>query len=174
MPNMIQDFNPYPKSQQLAGHQKDKDTPKFTQQRFSKKKKKTKKPIVQNGIKIPSRAKRSDFTIKHKHTIIDLWGNTCRCCGNPIVEFHHRKFRSGMGRNNPRNGCPLCQQCHARCHTDAAFAQIWRDEAIKIWGIYYFWDKYDLWKHNLIERPTEELMDQFFEREREKCQKSIG
>jgi ferredoxin len=167
------ELNPYPKSKQLGKSQKEKDPPKFKEIRYPKKKKKIKKPYVSHGVNIPSRTKRAEFTIVQKHLVIDLWGNTCRNCGSINFQIHHRKFRSGLGRNNPRNGCPLCLECHEKCHTDAAFAQKWRDEAKSIWGEYYFWDKYDLWKHGMIERPTEPLMDQFFEGERARIEKSL-
>ena len=170
---MVSEFRPYPKAEQLKGHQKPKDKPKYNHIRYPKKKK-VKKPYVSHGVQIPSRAKRSEFTIAIKNEVIDMWGNVCRSCGNPFIQFHHRKFRSGSGRNNPRNGCPLCLECHARCHEDAEFANYWREEAKAIWGEYYFWDAYDLWKHNMIERPTEELMNRFFEGEREKCLKQNG
>jgi ferredoxin len=167
------DYLPYPKSKQLGKSQKEKDTPKYKEIRYPKKKKKNKKPYVSHGVQIPSRTKRSEFSITQRHQVIDLWGNVCRNCGSIDFQIHHRKFRSGLGRNNPRNGCPLCQTCHEHCHTDALFAQHWRDEAKAIWGEYYFWDKFDLWKHGMIERPTEELLERFFEGERERIEKGI-
>lgn len=163
------DFRPYSKAEQLKGHQKEKDKPKFKPQRH-KKKPKTKKRMVNHGVQIPSRAKRGEFTLMQKMQIIDLYGNMCLACQSTFIEFHHRKFRSGMGRNNPRNGSPLCQIHHRWAHTDSIFAQSLRDEAKAMWGPYYFWDKYDLWKHGLIERPTDELMERFFEKERDRLE----
>jgi hypothetical protein len=167
-------FSPYSKEQQLRGHQKMKDTPKFKAQRHKSKPKRKTKVNLFNGTQIPSRAKRGEFTVKQKMQIIDLHGNCCLVCGSPLIEFHHRKFRSQLGRNNPRNGAPLCLTHHKEAHDNVGFAQLLREEAIERFGEFYYYDRYDLYKENYIDRPTQELMDKFFEGEEEKCRTKNG
>ena len=164
---MFKEWNPVPKP---TKQKKEKDFPKLIVKKPKKKTKSCKKKMPNKG-QFPSRAKRGEFTKEHKMQIIDLYGNTCLICGNPNVEFHHRKFRSGLGRNNPRNGAPLCHIHHREAHDNAGFAQLLREEAIERWGPYYFWDKYDLYKKNLIPNTTDESFEKFFEKERERIEK---
>jgi hypothetical protein len=49
-----------------------------------------------------------------------------------------------------------------------------REEAIERFGEFYYYDRYDLYKENYIDRPTQELMDKFFEGEEEKCRTKNG
>lgn len=161
-------FHPYSKTTQLGKKQKEPDMPKLIVKKPNKKTKNTKKKLSHKGVQIPTRSKRGDFTVKHKSQVIDLYGNCCLVCGNTNVEFHHRKFRSGLGRNNPRNGAPLCNTHHREAHDNAAFAQLLREEAIERYGPYYYFDKYDLWKANKIDRPTDKLFERFFEEEQER------
>jgi hypothetical protein len=169
------DFNPYSKSQQLKSHQKQNDTPKYKERRYNRKKKQTKK-VDYKGVNIPSRHARSEFTDKHKKQIIEYFGGEweCAACQDLSITFHHIQFRScakGLGRNNPRNGVPLCHVHHDMCHKHndhIEYAQSWRDRQIGIWGPDYYKDAYDIWKEHKIERPTEELMNRYFERERER------
>ncbi|MEK4030829.1 HNH endonuclease signature motif containing protein [Pseudobacillus sp. FSL P4-0506] len=156
------ELQPYSKEQQLAGHQREKDTPKYKPKRFNRRKRQTKK-VDYKGIKIPSRAKRSEFTLKDKQKIIELYGDGCLFCYSPYVEYHHRKFRSGLGRNNPRNGAPLCNLHHRQVHEQPELAEKLREEARERFSEDYFKDKYDLWKEGKIERPTDELFERFFE-----------
>lgn len=170
------EFHPYSKADQLRSHQKEKDTPKYKPQRHGKNPKKKKKVETYKGVKIPSRGQRSEFSTKHKKQIIDYFGGDWQCaeCMNNSISFHHAQFRTaanGLGRNNPRNGIPLCDSCHRKCHlgpNNKENAQIWRERQASIWGEHYFRDRFDLWKMNLIERPTEELMERFFQKEAER------
>lgn len=157
-------FHPYSKATQLGKRQKEPDLPKLVVKKPKKKTTNRKKKLPNKG-EIPTRAKRSEFTIKHKSQIIDLYGNCCLVCGNPLVEFHHRKFRSGLGRNNPRNGAPLCNTHHREAHDNAGFAQLLREEAIERFGPYYFWDKYDLYKKGMIPNTTDQAFEKFFDQE---------
>ncbi|GLY11380.1 hypothetical protein [Pseudobacillus badius] len=166
-------FSPYSKEMQLQGHQKDKDAPPYKMRKGNRKKRQSKK-VDYKGVPIPSRGKRSEFTDKHRKQIIEYFGGDWSCaeCGYHAVSFHHIQFRTaanGLGRNNPRNGVPLCDRCHRRCHVEDGhmeYAQMWRDRQIAIWGPDYYKDAIDLWKEGKIERPTEELMDRYFEKER--------
>lgn len=167
----MNDFSPYPKSKQLAGHQKPKDTPKYKPRRFNRRKRQTKK-VDYKGIKIPSRAKRSEFTLKDKHKIVELYGDCCLFCYSPFVEFHHRKFRSGSGRNNPRNGAPLCNHHHRQVHEHPELAEKLREEARERFTDDYYKDKYDLFKEGKIDRPTDELFERYFEKVEREDEKS--
>lgn len=168
--NGMFEYRPYSKAMQLG--QKEKDMPKLLVKKPKKKTKNRKKKLNYKGVDIPTRAKRGEFTVKHKSQIIDLYGNVCLVCGNPNIEFHHRKFRSGLGRNNPRNGAPLCNTHHREAHENAGFAQLLRQEAIERFGEFYFLDKYDLWKAGKIDRPIDELFERFFDKERERIEQT--
>jgi HNH endonuclease len=162
-------FNPYSKADQLKGHQREKPKPRYKERRYNRRKRQSKK-VDYKGVKIPSRAKRAEFTKEDKEKIKEFYGDTCLLCGSPYIEFHHRKYRSQLGRNNPRNGAPLCEDCHIpRVHKDPKLAQELRDEAEKRFGPYYYYDKYDCWKKGLIERPTDELFNKFMEEEEERA-----
>lgn len=161
-------------------HQTENEKPLYKERRYNRKKKQTKK-VDYKGVKIPSRYERAEFTEKQKKQILKLFGgeHECAVCGSFYISYHHIQFRScanGLGRNNPRNGVPLCHTHHARCHTlegHMEYAQSWRDRQKSIWGEDYYKDQYDLWKEGKIERPTTELMDRYFEREVERIEKSI-
>lgn len=153
-------FNPYSKETQLKGHQKMKDKPKFKQQRYNRIRKQNKKHDTK-GVKIPSRANRAEFSGKQRQMIHELWGDGCYLCANPYIQYHHITYRSQLGRNNPRNGIPLCDKCHTRAHDERELADHLRNEATDRYGPFYFYDKYDCWKQNLIERPTDKLFESF-------------
>lgn len=160
-------FQPYSKAQQLGYHQKPKDTPKYKPIRYNRKRKQSKKHDTQ-GVKIPSRANRAEFSGKQRQMIHELWGDGCYLCSNPYIQYHHITYRSQMGRNNPRNGIPLCDKCHTRVHAEREIADRLRYIAEERFGPFYYMDKYDLWKNNLIERPTDKLFQSFMEKEEEK------
>ena len=114
------------------------------------------------GVKIPPRSKRSEFTKKDRKRIIDLYGEHCQFCFSPYVEFHHRKYRSQSGRNNPRNGAPLCHDCHKYVHENVKAAEFLRNEAIERFGPDYYKDKYDLWREGKISDPDDSLLEKYF------------
>ncbi|SEB15928.1 hypothetical protein SAMN05421743_12163 [Thalassobacillus cyri] len=120
-------------------------------------------------MKIPSRARRSEFTDKQKREIDRIYGPDCVICMHPDTSYHHRLYRSHIGRNNPRNGAPLCQSCHDFIHDTPEAAEELRQEAIRRFGPYYHYDKYDCWKHGLIDEPDTRKFEDFMEAEERKA-----
>ena len=164
----MKDFSPYSKETQLRGSQKEKDTPNFKQIRYNRRRKQSKK-VDYKGVKIPSKKNRGEFKPKQRKQIEELFGHECLKCKSPYIQHHHRYFRSHDGRNNPRNGAPLCDRCHREVHAEFEKAQALRDEAEKKFGPYYHNDKYDLWKAGLIDRPTDRLFERFMKEEEQKA-----
>ncbi len=181
MPNMIQDFNPYPKSKQLAGHQKDKDTPNFKLQKPRKKRKtKVNKNIEMfHNRKIPHWKKRGEVSRKTANETLRFYGEACAICGNPNYQLHHIMHKGyGIGgRGVWRNLVPLCELHHTGAegvHTNKIFDQFWKDKHESLFGPHYFKDAWDLWMERHIENPTQELHEKFMKQEENRCQKIAG
>ncbi|WP_176140660.1 hypothetical protein [Halobacillus salinus] len=98
-----------------------------------------------------------------------IYGEECVICMNPTVAIHHRKFRGQSGRNNPRNGAPLCQECHEHVHEHPEAAEQLRQDAIDRFGPYYYFDKYDCFFHALIDEPENKPFEDFMEAEERKA-----
>lgn len=77
--------------------------------------------------------------------------------------MHHIRFRSQQGRGRFRNLIPLCKKHHALAHTSRVFADQLREDRTQIFNEYYWADKYDLFKLNLIPTPTDEMYERFYE-----------
>ena len=135
--------------------------PKPVTKKPNRKKKKTE---VYKGVAIPPRKKRAQIDKKNYEQAIKEYGAYCQQCGSPYIEMHHRMFRSQSGRKGWRNLIPLCHEHHRLCHSHYDYAEKWREDARRKFGPYFFTDKYDLWKEGLIQRPTDELFEQFMER----------
>lgn len=57
-----------------------------------------------------------------------LKGDRCLNCGAPMVETHHLIHRSGghkLLHYDPRNGIPLCRECHDLAHRSPPLAMEW-------------------------------------------------
>ncbi len=176
---MNNEFNPYPKSKQLAGHQKNKDRPKFKVQKPRKKR----KPKVNKNIEmfhdriIPHWKQRGKFSKQTVNDILRIWGEYCYVCGSPHIQIHH-VFEKGFGKGGrgvKTNGLPLCMTHHTDqnegIHHNRKLYEEVRTMFIEKFGSMYYKDKYDLWMEQLIENPTDELYEKFMEKEIEKCQK---
>ncbi len=178
------EFRPYSKYQQLRGHQKDKETPKFQKKRTYKKKA---KPKVNKNIEmfhnriIPHWKQRGKFSKQAVNDILRIWGEWCFVCGSPSYQIHHvyeKGFGKG-GRGVKTNGLPLCQTHHTDqnhgIHHDRALYEKVREMFIQRFGEHYYKDMYDLWMEGHIENPTDELYEKFMVEEIERCkQNSIG
>ncbi|SDO80187.1 HNH endonuclease [Halobacillus aidingensis] len=123
--------------------------------------------------RLPSKAKRSEFTTKQRKEVKRIYGDYCQICMNPHTQIHHRKFRSGSGRNNPRNGAPLCHECHAFVHAHHETAEDLRTEAADHFGPYYYYDKYDCFFEALIDEPTDKAFEDFMELEERKAHENL-
>ena len=60
------------------------------------------------------------------------WGLTCDCCGEPAITFHHYvpKSRNGLLKFEPKNGIPICRNCHYTLHFSSSPPEIHRLIAI--------------------------------------------
>jgi hypothetical protein len=147
----------------------DKRKPKLVEKIPMQKKVKKVKPKnelkVYRGTKIPKRADRSEFSEREKKKITEAFGGwKCALCGNPYIEFHHAKFRSGSGRGVFRNGVPLCNAHHTLNHTGEGSketADRWRAFLKDLYGEFYYMDEWDLWLLGKIEEPTRKHLEEF-------------
>lgn len=122
---------------------------------------------------LPSKAKRGEFTTKHRKEVKGIYGEECVICMNPEVAIHHRMFRSHSGRNNPRNGAPLCGECHDFVHANPEGAEQLRQDALNRFGPYYYYDKYDCFFEGLIEEPEQQAFELFMSQEERKAYENI-
>jgi hypothetical protein len=156
------EWNPVPKPK----HQKEKDTPKFKEKRPRKRKTRTVR-----GRTIPTAKVRSNISKKDYNKAIDTFGETCVICNNPYIEMHHIRFRSQQGRGGFRNLLPLCKEHHMKAHKERSFADYLKEERKRIYGEWYWADKFDLFQENLIPNTTDKAFEKFMEGEVEKIEK---
>jgi hypothetical protein len=166
------EFKPYPKSKQLAGHQKPKDTPKFKAKRTYKKKSKPRQPLkpeIYKGRNIPQAKQRGRVTTKEYNEALRQHGEHCYYCGSPYIEMHHvmpKGFsKVKMGRGKWRNLRGLCHIHHRSEkgveHNPEMMAELQQLHE-ELYGPYYWCDEYDLFKMGLIPNTTEEAYEKFF------------
>jgi 5-methylcytosine-specific restriction endonuclease McrA len=159
-------FQPYSKEQQLKGHQKKKDTPKFKEKRP----KKRKKAQRIKGRVIPTAKVRSSISKKEYNRAIEAFGESCIYCGSSHIEMHHIRFRSQQGRGGFRNLVPLCKRHHLQVHNEREIADTLREVREKYFGPWYWADKFDLFKEGLIPNTDDKSFEKFMERERERIE----
>ena len=160
----------YSKETQLRGHRKKSRT------RNKRPKKNKKKPEIYKGRSIPSAKQRGMISKKEYTKAIETFGDCCAICGNPYIEMHHIRFRSQQGRGKYRNLIPLCKIHHEQAHKDRNFAEKLKEERERIYGPWYWADKWDLFKAGMIQNTTDIEFEKFMTKEEEKCmgQKSGG
>ena len=72
-------------------------------------------------MKIPK-----EFTAKAKKVIRERSGGMCEGCAKVRAShFHHRRYKSRLGRGNVANGLHLCVGCHGLAHTLFGEQQGW-------------------------------------------------
>ena len=157
------EFNPYSKADQLKGHQREKEKPKYKERRPRKKK----NPQLYRGRMIPTKKERTMITPENYNLMIEEFGEYCWMCGHAGIEAHHIVFRSQFGTGNWRNLAPLCNKCHRQAHQQAEFAQLIRDMRAERFGIHFGKDKWSLFKEGLIPNSTDEAYERFMKREEE-------
>lgn len=111
----------------------------------------------------PKRGQRNTIKAKDYEKAILIWGETC-FCGNPYVEMHHIVFRSRGGRGVWRNLHPLCKQHHEQAHTIDEFRRHLEIQHKRKFGDYFWMGAHDLFANGLIEEPTNELVERYFEK----------
>lgn len=112
--------------------------------------------------KRPKQKDRTKIKAKDYNKAIEIWGDTC-WCGNPRVEMHHVTFRSAGGKGVWTNLHPLCSQHHKLAHTDNDYRRHLEVQHKRRFGINYWMDEHDLYDKGLIEEPTREHLEKYFE-----------
>ncbi|MDV2883812.1 HNH endonuclease [Alkalihalophilus pseudofirmus] len=147
--------------------------PKVTRKpnRVEKKREKVK------GVPIPSPKIRSQIDKKNYEKAMDKYDHQCADCGRTVgLEMHHITFRSQSGRKGWRNLVPLCKLHHDFCHErfpnretreaySGWYADMWRERHEHLYGPFYYMDKYDLYKANLIPNTSGDTFEAFMKRE---------
>lgn len=152
------EFKPYSKEQQLRGHQKQKDKPKFKERRPKKRKKKVE---TFKGRSIPSAKVRGAITKMEYERAIEVYGASCIICGDPRIEMHHVVYRSLGGRGGYRNLYPLCNFHHMRVHESREFTDLLIERKKQRYGEHFSKDRFDLFKANVIPNSTKESFEKF-------------
>lgn len=155
----MNEFRPYSKTQQLRGHQKSKDKPKYKERRYRKKRKKLE---TYKGRTIPPARARGAISKTEYEKAVEAFGAVCAICGDNRIEMHHIRFRSQQGRGKYRNLIPLCKTHHNQAHQDRKFADGLREQRVEMYGSFFWADKYDLFKAGLINNTTDTEFEKFF------------
>lgn len=152
----------YWKEDQLKGHQKPKDTPKFKQRKYNRRRKTSKPKGEQyNGVKIPHRKVRGRVLKKFYIKAIEYWGERCTECGNPHIEMHHVYYKSQGGRGYYTNLHPLCKTHHDLAHSSSEFREKLREQHKEAFGEYYYYDRFDAWKQGFISSPEQDKFEEW-------------
>ncbi len=173
------EFKPYSKEYQLRHSKKDNDKPKIKEQRYKKKKKKSPlKQEVYKGRKIPTKQQRGKVTKKEYNEALRRQGEMCLICGtNQGLEAHHVKFRSDNGRGTFRNLIFLCSNHHRgniSPHQNESIRKKLELLQESKYGPYYWADRYDLFKLNLIPNTDSVTFETYMKGEEEKCRMKNG
>lgn len=111
--------------------------------------------------KKPKQKERTKITKKDYNRAIEVWGEYC-FCGRPMEHMHHIVYRSQMGKSNYRNLIPLCEKHHRLAHSDNDLRRRLEIQRRRMFGEFYWCDKYDLHEKGIIAEPTEELLEAYF------------
>jgi hypothetical protein len=170
---MFKEVHSYSKADQLKGHQKSKDKPKFKEKRPKKKKKKLE---TFKGRTIPPKKVRGKVTTADYKKAQEEHGESCFFCGSPFVECHHvvpKGFsRHKNGRGVWRNLCFLCTEHHrgdAGVHQDKEKMELLQELHEMKYGPNFYKDRFDLFKEGLTPNTDKDTFESFMEREREQC-----
>ncbi|MCR6096890.1 HNH endonuclease [Salipaludibacillus agaradhaerens] len=136
--------------------------PKIKDKRPKSKKKKLQ---MYKGVSIPSKRVRGNISKKDYERAVREFGDACAVCGSPYIEMHHILYRSHNGRGKWRNLIPLCPEHHrgkTGVHANyKGMSDKLRNERKRMYGDWYWADKYDLYKANLIPNTTDEAYEKF-------------
>lgn len=177
---MFEKVRSYSKAEQLKGHQKEKDTPKFKVQKPRKKRKPKENKNIEmfQNRKIPYWKQRGRVTTKEANKALSYYGECCYFCNSPHYALHHvvhKGFGIG-GRGVWTNLIPLCQLHHTGKlgpHTILEVDEHLKQLHEKQFGPHFFKDMWDLWMDGLIENPTDELYEKFMKGELERAKENI-
>jgi hypothetical protein len=164
------EFNPYPKSEQLKGHQK----PKVKKKRYPPARKK-KKPQVTKGRVIPTKRTRGRVTTAEYNESLRQHGETCWVCNSPHIEMHHvfpKKYSGESGRGVWRNLRALCPEHHrgengVHGKNGHELMVLLQEEHKRLYGEFYYMDRFDLFVLGMIPNATKEAYETFMKMEEE-------
>ena len=155
-------FRPYPKSEQLK-----------------KPGKKEKKLEAYKGRTIPTKKQRGKVSKKDYDRAIQEHGDSCYFCGSTVnLEVHHvmpkgySRFKNGRGVW--RNLRLLCSRCHRGkdgVHQNQEKMEHLQKLHEQLYGPYFYFDRFDLFKMGLIVTPTEEEYEKFMECEAKRARR---
>ncbi|KYC64712.1 HNH endonuclease [Heyndrickxia coagulans] len=152
---------------------------KFEYRPYSKAKQLGKKPVKRKGKKrhgemvkgrkIPSKTVRGRITKAEYIEALRRNGDCCYICGTTLnLEAHHVRFRSAGGRGKWRNIRFLCAEHHRGKYSPHRNEQLRKElEKLheKLYGPWFWADKYDLFKAGLIPNTTDEEFEKFMKGE---------
>lgn len=173
---MIFGYHPYSKDQQLGKVPKEREKKKTP---HKKPKKKRKKVEVVKGRVIPSKRTRGKISKTEYDRAIELHGNTCYFCGTSHnLEMHHvvpkgySRFKNGRGV--ARNLRLLCSSCHRGengVHGKNGKDKMQHLQQLheELYGPYFYMDRFDLFKMQLIPNTTKEAYESFMKGEEERA-----
>lgn len=161
------EYRPYPKEKQIRKEKKPK-----------KKRKNPLKPEVYKGRVIPKKQVRGRISAKEYNEALRRNGETCFFCGSPNIEMHHvmpkgySKEKNGRGVwRNLRALCPEHHRGKQGVHQNKEMMKYLQEEHERKYGQFYWCDKYDLFKKNLIPNTEDSAYQKFMESEELKCQR---
>ena len=136
-------FSPYSKEEQLKGHQKPKDKPKFKQKRYPQPKKPKKQYTGEKNEK-PTMKQRKMFSKKVREEAYRLFNYRCGNCGvNRIDDPHHIRRKSDGGKGLLTNCLPVCRPCHVNIHKHPELEMKWKQWAKEQYGNDFWMDEWD-------------------------------
>ncbi len=138
-----------------------------------KQRKQHNKPEIYRGRRIPLASTRGKINRTEYNEALRKNGDTCFVCGTTIgLEAHHVKFRSDSGRGKWRNIRFLCFEHHKGKrgpHHNERFRRELEKLHEDLYGPWYWADKYDLYKAELIPNTTDEAFETFMQEEERKA-----
>lgn len=152
-------YRPYPKERQL-----------WKKPRKGRKK----KGETIKGRRVPSASVRGKITKEQYNQALQKHGAFCFICGTTEnLEAHHVLFKSAGGRGQWRNIRFLCAEHHRGKYSPHQNEQLRKElEKLheKLYGPWFWADKYDLFKAGLIPNTTDEEFENYMRKEQERCQ----
>jgi 5-methylcytosine-specific restriction endonuclease McrA len=103
-------------------------------------------PVPKPSFKrrVPTPAKRNEFSTTVRHKIDKRDGKYCQECGDPNApEMHHVMPRGRGGRGVETNGMRMCTPCHDLIHEDAELMKKWQGIYEWRFGPDYYKDEWD-------------------------------
>src|SRR5690606_2763643 len=135
------------------------------------------------GRRIPTKQQRGKVTKKEYNEAIRAHGETCYFCNSSNIEMHHvmpkGHSRLKNGRGVWRNLRALCPQHHrgeegVHGKNGAEKMSELQELHESLYGKWFYMDRYDLFKLNLIPNTDSVTFEIFMKGEEEKCQQIMN